>query len=147
MIRIRLKSVTLNIPRIMRAAEKKTHRGLSRVGLAVEARAKQNLSAMGAGPARAKKAPAKGPPPADQLRWAAQQPRDVAARGPGVVTGSLRASVTHEVVNVGGNTVVRVGTDLMYGFWQEYGTRRRAARPWLRPALAALMAQRRSWFR
>ena len=52
-------------------------------------------------------------------------------------TGRLRASVTHEVVGLIG----RVGTNLKYGRWLELGTWLVAARPWLRPSLAACLNQ------
>jgi hypothetical protein len=52
-------------------------------------------------------------------------------------SGRLRASVTHEVVALIG----RVGTNLKYGRWLELGTRIVAARPWLRPSLAACLTQ------
>jgi hypothetical protein len=52
---------------------------------------------------------------------------------PHVQTGRLRSSVAYEIVSA---TVGRVGTNVKYGRWLELGTRRVAARPWLRRALA-----------
>ena len=46
-------------------------------------------------------------------------------------TGHLRRSITHEVSKLIG----RVGTNLLYGRYLELGTRRMAARPYLRRAL------------
>lgn len=50
---------------------------------------------------------------------------------PRLQTGRLRASVAHAVSGLIG----RVGTNLDYGRWLELGTRKTAARPWLRRAL------------
>jgi len=55
-------------------------------------------------------------------------------------TGHLRRSVTREVIGLAG----RVGTNLNYGRWLELGTRLVAARPWLRPSLAAVLGQIRA---
>ena len=46
-------------------------------------------------------------------------------------TGSLRASVTHEVVGSGNSIEVRVGTNKKYGKTLEFGTFSIAPRPWL----------------
>lgn len=46
--------------------------------------------------------------------------------------GHLRRSVAREVVGLVG----RVGTNLRYGRYLEFGTKKMAARPWLRRALA-----------
>jgi hypothetical protein len=51
---------------------------------------------------------------------------------PHLQTGRLRASVSHAVRDLVG----RVGTNVRYGRDLELGTRRMAARPWLRRALA-----------
>lgn len=51
-------------------------------------------------------------------------------------TGRLRASVTWEFVG----TIARVGTNVLYGRWLELGTKKMAARPWLRRSLDACQA-------
>lgn len=54
-------------------------------------------------------------------------------------TGTLQKSVAFEVswFDVGREIItLRVGTNVPYGRWLEYGTRRMAARPWLRPGIA-----------
>lgn len=97
---------------------------LSAAALIVSTRAKQLLSVAGTGHARDKATgkfkrsyganpSAPGEPPAKQ-------------------TGRLRASVAWEVAGL----VARVGTNVRYGRWLEFGTSRMAARPWLRRALA-----------
>lgn len=54
-------------------------------------------------------------------------------------TGALAKSVTarHDASGLGGS----VGTDLSYGRYLEFGTRRMAARPWLQPAFESLKPQ------
>lgn len=50
-------------------------------------------------------------------------------------TGALRASIRNEKVSPDG-LLWRVGTNLKYGFYLEFGTKRGLEpRPWLRPAL------------
>lgn len=56
---------------------------------------------------------------------------------PAVVTGTLRASITHRVEEEGAETVGYVGTNVEYAKPLEFGTSRMAARPFLYPALAA----------
>ena len=51
---------------------------------------------------------------------------------PAVLTGRLRQSVAGTVVIEGGQIVGRVGTDLEYGRELEFGTKKVAARPWLK---------------
>lgn len=48
--------------------------------------------------------------------------------------GRLRRSITHEVQR-GRVSILRVGTNLKYAKFLELGTRKMAARPFLRPAL------------
>lgn len=50
-----------------------------------------------------------------------------------VDTGRLRNSITHELTEGGLNATV--GTNVEYAPFQEFGTRRNAARPFLFPAL------------
>ena len=56
---------------------------------------------------------------------------------PHLQTGHLRRSVAWELAGM----VARVGTNLRYGRWLEFGTSTIAARPWLRRALAECRAQ------
>ena len=52
-----------------------------------------------------------------------------------VDTGRLRASLSHEIERSKDGTVGRVGTNVEYGVYVEYGTRKMSAKPYLRPAL------------
>ncbi|MDD5512068.1 MAG: HK97 gp10 family phage protein [Dehalococcoidales bacterium] len=56
--------------------------------------------------------------------------RDAKKESP-VDTGTLRSSITHEVEP----TEARVGTNVEYSSFQEYGTRKMQAHPFLGPAL------------
>jgi HK97 gp10 family phage protein len=60
-----------------------------------------------------------------------------AIRGCPVDTGRLRASITHEIASDVEGLVGRVGTDVEYAPYVEFGTGRMAAQPYLRPALGA----------
>lgn len=54
---------------------------------------------------------------------------------PHVLTGRLRQSITHRVDRDARGFVARVGTNVAYSKFLELGTRKMAARPYLRPAL------------
>jgi phage gpG-like protein len=57
---------------------------------------------------------------------------------PAVDTGRLRASLTHEVETSGTRVTLRFGTNVKYGLYLELGTRKMAARPFIRPTLDAV---------
>lgn len=54
---------------------------------------------------------------------------------PGVVTGTLRRSITYEVERDAKGVTGRVGTNISYSIPLEFGSSRMAARPFLRPGL------------
>ncbi len=54
-------------------------------------------------------------------------------------TGRLRASISNEVDNAA--KTARVGTNVLYGKFLELGTKKMAARPFLRPTFDKLKAQ------
>ena len=56
---------------------------------------------------------------------------------PHIRTGTLRASIDQETFRRAGEFVGRMGTNLDYGRFLETGTRKMAARPYLRPTLDA----------
>lgn len=58
---------------------------------------------------------------------------------PRVVTGRGRASITHEVERQGRSIVARVGSNVVYMRFLELGTIHMEPRPWLRPALLAVV--------
>lgn len=90
---------------------------LSRRALKVDRKAKQLLSIPGTGRTYGKHvASAPGQPPSPDF-------------------GTLRSSVSWEVAKDAKGLVGRVGTNLEYGKHLELGTKRIAARPFLRPAL------------
>lgn len=55
-----------------------------------------------------------------------------------VNTGRLRASITHEVSAEGKEVVARVGTNVEYAAYVEFGTRHMPARSFLRSALGSV---------
>ncbi len=66
---------------------------------------------------------------------------------PGVDTGRLRTSITHEVERSGKEIIGRVGTNVDYAIPLEYGTSRMAARPFLRVGLNKNIPKIRQLFR
>lgn len=50
-------------------------------------------------------------------------------------SGNLRKSIHYTVEGSGKDTVGRVGTDVKYGKYLEFGTSRIAPRPWIKPSL------------
>lgn len=52
-----------------------------------------------------------------------------------VVTGRLRGSITHEILEMLKEIGGRVGTNVEYGVYVEYGTSKMDAQPYLRTAL------------
>lgn len=55
---------------------------------------------------------------------------------PGIRTGTLRRSITHEVEKTSTGIVGRVGTNVKYAPHLEFGTSKMAARPFIRPKFA-----------
>lgn len=53
-----------------------------------------------------------------------------------VRTGNLRRSLTHELGKRGIDQYVRIGSNVSYAVWQEIGTEKMPAHPYLRPAMA-----------
>ncbi len=68
--------------------------------------------------------------------------REAATRNLPRRSGRLARRVTVEIAPDG--LAATVGTDLDYGTFLELGTRRMAARPWLRPAFLALRSRLRA---
>tara|TARA_Y100000310_G_C19952537_1_gene477509 strand:+ start:92 stop:415 length:324 start_codon:yes stop_codon:yes gene_type:complete len=64
-----------------------------------------------------------------------------------VDTGRLRNSITHEIIRYKKDVIGRVGTNIHYGIFQEYGTSRMSAHPYLRPALAKNLTRLKELFR
>ena len=70
--------------------------------------------------------------------------RSAAGEVPRVQTGTLRRSYTHELHPT--LPIGRVGTNLPYGKFLEFGTRKMAARPHVWPALVKLAGMYRKLF-
>lgn len=56
-----------------------------------------------------------------------------------VDTGRLRASITHVIGIEEGKQAAYVGSNVEYAIYQELGTYKMAAQPYLRPALQSVM--------
>lgn len=56
-----------------------------------------------------------------------------------VATGRLRGSITHVMGVENGGQVAYVGSNVEYAIYQELGTYKMGARPYLRPALQSVM--------
>ena len=70
-------------------------------------------------------------------RIASERSPSPPGHGPGVVTGRLRGSITYRLGVDSVSPYVDIGTAVEYAPYLELGTRRMAARPFLRPALQA----------
>lgn len=60
-----------------------------------------------------------------------------------VDTGNLRRSITHDVETHDDVIIGQVGTPVHYGPYVELGTRKMAARPYLRPALYGVIGRQK----
>lgn len=82
-----------------------------------------------------------GPVAAELLRTVTRV-ETAAKRLAPVDTGRLRSSITHAIDRDGDGLVGIVGSDVDYAVFVELGTSRAAAKPFLRPALAAELTRR-----
>jgi phage gpG-like protein len=71
---------------------------------------------------------------ADRINTFRSKPGEV----PRVQTGVLRRSITHEMHDT--LPIGRVGTNVEYSKWLEFGTRRMKPRPFIRPSLMRVIA-------
>ncbi len=62
-------------------------------------------------------------------------------QAPTVLTGQLRASITHKVVRAGLFLQAIVGTNVLYALLLEYGTSKMAPRPFLRATIDKIQGQ------
>lgn len=74
-----------------------------------------------------------------KTRGANKKERRAFARGKGgeppfIQTGRLRRSITNEIIQEAEEVLLRVGTNVKYAAHLEFGTKKMAARPFLRPA-------------
>ncbi len=119
-------------PQVTTAIDADLARRLARAGILVANRAKQLLSTDGTAQATGRGGKTRAP---KKLRYNASP--SAPGEAPHVQTGRLRGSVAWEVVGL----VARVGTNVPYGRFLELGTRKLAARPWLRRALREVQGQ------
>ena len=77
-----------------------------------------------------------GPVAKDLARRAVQVDRQAKALAP-VDTGRLRSSINWRLARDGIGLAAIIGTNVSYAIYQEFGTSRQAAQPFLRPALDA----------
>lgn len=59
-------------------------------------------------------------------------------------TANLKRSIRWEFSSSPGEMIVRIGSPVKYGLFLELGTRRMAARPWLRPSFLRMMPRIRA---
>lgn len=78
-----------------------------------------------------------GPVAKELLRLALRVERSAKRLCP-VDTGRLRASITHQIAKDGQGLFARVGSNVEYAPFVEFGTSRMAAQPFLRPSLNAM---------
>jgi len=71
------------------------------------------------------------------LNRRANRVRNMAKRLAPVDRGILRASIQQEIRQEHGELTARIGTNVKYAVYQEFGTRYMKAQPFLRPALKA----------
>lgn len=71
----------------------------------------------------------------DKMTLASDFVKNEARRRCPVDTGNLRSSLNDEVIKENNEIVGRVGTNVEYAGYVEYGTKRQTAQPYLRPAL------------
>ena len=71
------------------------------------------------------------------LNRRANRVRNMAKRLAPVDRGILRASIQYEIRKERGELTARIGTNVKYAVYQEFGTRYMKAQPFLRPALKA----------
>ncbi len=70
-------------------------------------------------------------------RIASERSPSPPGKGPGVITGRLRASIGYRIGVDSLSPFVDIGTAVLYAPYLEFGTSKMAARPFLRPALEA----------
>jgi len=104
--------------------------GLADVGVVVSNRVRQKLSTPGTGRIYGRP----GLRGAGSVRHQASAP----GKPPAVDTGRLRASYTWRIGRDARGPYVEIGTDVLYAPFLEFGTRKMAARPHLRPAVNEL---------
>lgn len=79
-------------------------------------------------------------PAGDFMRRLALQVETAAKRLAPVDTGRLRSSITHGVSGNGDTLRADIYSDVNYAIYQELGTRYQSGKPYLRPALAQVVA-------
>ena len=121
-----------NFDRYRRDLHEEIKKRLARSAIVVERHAKQLLSASGTG-TRTTRGVVRAVKTGKRRVYGAFP--SAAGDPPRKQTGRLRGSVAWELVQAGLSWVARVGTNVKYGRWLELGTKRMAARPWLRRAL------------
>lgn len=124
-----------NLAGVIRAAGLGSANGLNRVGIAMVNDVKRELSKPGRGRVYVVgKTPTKG----DKVAGRKHRTHTASAPGdpPAVDTGRYRASWTYFVQRTLGAPVLFIGTPSVIGGYLEFGTRRMAPRPHLRPVVA-----------
>lgn len=121
-------------PKFMGDVRKAVAGGVDAASIALQGDLKLELSKQGKGWSYRKKggrvhiASAPGDPPAPDL-------------------GTLRRSVQRDTSRLDSDLSARTGTNMPYGRWLEHGTRKMAARPWMRPVAERFLGKLIGFFK
>lgn len=121
-----VRTAVANLEKVLKEAEIETEKGMSDIGIEVVNAVRRSFSAGGGRTYR---------------RRGRVHVASAPGRPPAVDTGRLRASYAWRTGKDAGGPFVEVGSNVEYAPFLEFGTRRMAARPHLRPAVNELISK------